>query len=79
MNEERCENCRFVLRQEINDALQQDNGNLLCRRYPPIPVSFVDAYEIDKVSGTKKIFTTSSQIGVNHNWWCGEWKPKVTN
>ena len=68
---ERCENCRFVL------ELEKDN--FVCRRYPPIPVSFVDAYEGSAKTGGRKVAAHGCQCPVNHNWWCGEWKPMLSN
>ena len=59
----RCENCLYVTPLEVNQKDQIDFGNWACRRYPPIPVRLDD----------RKFH--SMLVPVNHNWWCGEWKP----
>jgi hypothetical protein len=67
----KCENCRFVL--------ETKPGNHICRRNPPVPVNFVDAYENDPNTGARMVFCNSSFPAVNHDWYCGEWKPKTSD
>jgi hypothetical protein len=38
-----------------------------CRRYPPT---------ITKVKEETQTITSNSPL-VNHDWWCGEWKPRL--
>jgi hypothetical protein len=66
---EQCDNCKFSL------ETAKDNYN--CRRNPPVPVYFVNDYGVDVETGARTVLSHGAFPGVNHNWWCGEWKPKT--
>lgn len=59
----RFENCAFSVATQVVKQDQKEFGNLVCRRYPPIPFQMEDGVH-------------SHILPVNHNWWCGEWMPK---
>ncbi len=53
----------YSVKSEITNPAQKEFGNLGCVRYPPIPFPMEDGVH-------------SHILPTNHNWWCGEWRPK---
>lgn len=74
--DERCDNCKFSV--DIKTDPPKSFGNYICRRFPPINVHVIGETALDE-SLMPRILARAAQVPVNHNWWCGEWKPRVTN
>ena len=70
---DQCDNCRF----SANTNPEKENGNWICRRFPPINAHFVDDYGNDPATGGKLANVRACPVPVNHDWWCGEYKAKL--
>lgn len=64
----RCENCHYCLPMKKNSKTQEEFGNQACVRYPPTPVP--------SIGENGESVWVAIMTPVNHNWWCGEWKPR---